>query len=916
MKRIAVFIVLFSSFSGHVFSQKKPLDHTVYDSWQSISGVQLSHDGKYAVYNISPQEGDTALIVKNTKTLEETVIDRGMNAGITENSGFVVFRITPSQAEKKASKKKKRDEQPQDSLGWLKLATGEVFKQPKVKSFGLPEKSSEYFVFRAPMPEDTAQRKKNEKAECLVILHPGTCNYDTLLYVDNYTLSKNGNYIAYTTKYPAGDSTSVPGIYLYEPETRRKNTLMEGKGAYRLQSFDEVASQFAFFASTDTTKTEPKVYNLYYTLTSTPDVRIIADTLSAAMPDNWAVNIHRATSFSRNGRKLYFGISPVIAPKDTSADESEQAKLDIWTYMDDYLQPTQLKNLNRELNRSYLCVFDTSNPNGFVQLASEDMEDVITTDKGNAENALGLTTKGYRIESQWTGRAKNDVYVVSTETGEKTLVAKALDARPSISTAGNYIAWFDGETAQWYVYSVKEKTTRCPTENLTVDFADRSREVPDKPGSFGAMGWAKNDKYFYVYDKFDIWQLDPTGNRPPEMITKGAGRKENTIFRNIRLDRETEYIDDEKPLLLHAFENISKKAGYYSLKISRQPRKLTIEDKTFGQLQKAKNADTYVYTKANFNTCPDLWTTSDNWKKETQLSAINPQMKDYLWGTPELVGWKSKDGYDLQGILYKPENFDPAKKYPLLIYFYERHSDDLHRYSPPAPSRSTINIPFYVSRGYVVFTPDIRYVDGYPGRSAFNSIVAGAEMLIEKGFIDKKRIGIQGQSWGGYQTAYLVTQTDMFAAAGAGAPVSNMTSAYGGIRWETGLNRQMQYERQQSRIGKTLWDGLDLYIENSPLFFVDKIKTPILIMHNDNDGAVPWYQGIEYFTALKRLGKVAYLLQYNGEAHNLVHRRNTRDLSIRLQQFFDHYLKGDPMPVWMKSGVPATKKGKTWGLEY
>jgi dienelactone hydrolase len=552
----------------------------------------------------------------------------------------------------------------------------------------------------------------------------------------------------------------------------------------------------------------------------------------------------------------------------------------------------------------------------FVRLGSKELENIITADRGNAENALGLTTQGYRIESQWTGRTKNDVYAVSTKTGDKTLVVKGLDARPSISAMGNYFSWFDRETSQWYAYSVNEKVTRCLTENLNVDFADESNEKPDKPDAFGAMGWAKDDKYFYVYDEFDIWQLDPSGNQHPEMITKGLGRKKQTTFRNIRLDDEIQYIDTKKPLLLSAFEKVTKKNGYYGLQINKLPQKLIIEDKTFGQFRKAKNADTYIYTKANFNTSPDLWATADKWKKESCLSAINPQMKDYLWGTPELVGWKGKDGYDLQGILYKPEDFDPAKKYPLLIYFYERHSDDLYKYFPPALSRSIINIPFYVSRGYVVFTPDIHYVNGYPGRSACNSVVAGAEMLIEKGFIDKEHIGIQGQSWGGYQTAYLITRTDMFAAAGAGAPVANMTSAYGGIRWESGLNRQMQYEREQSRIGKTLWEGLDLYIENSPLFFADKVKTPLLIMHNDNDGAVPWYQGIEYFTALKRLGKVVYMLQYNGEGHNLRYRRNMRDLTIRLQQFFDHYLKGNPMPVWMKSGVPATKKGRTWGLEY
>ena len=314
----------------------------------------------------------------------------------------------------------------------------------------------------------------------------------------------------------------------------------------------------------------------------------------------------------------------------------------------------------------------------------------------------------------------------------------------------------------------------------------------------------------------------------------------------------------------------------------------------------------------------DLYFTRDNWNTETRLSDINPQQDDYLWGDVQLVSWDAYDGTPLKGLLYTPENLDPSKKYPMMIYFYEISSNTLYDYYSPAPSRSIINIPFYVSRGYVVFVPDIVYETGHPGESAYNCICAGAEAMCDRfGFIDRSRMALQGQSWGGYQTAYLVTRTDMFAAAGAGAPVGNMTSAYGGIRWESGNSRISQYELGQSRIGKTLWEdgALELYIENSPVFFADKVSTPVLIMHNDADGAVPWYQGIEFFMSLRRLGKPVWLLEYNDEAHNLMERRNCKDLSIRLQQFFDHYLMGAPEPVWMRSGIPYARKGNYFGYE-
>jgi len=194
-------------------------------------------------------------------------------------------------------------------------------------------------------------------------------------------------------------------------------------------------------------------------------------------------------------------------------------------------------------------------------------------------------------------------------------------------------------------------------------------------------------------------------------------------------------------------------------------------------------------------------------------------------------------------------------------------------------------------------------------------VVSGNNYLIEQGFVDQERMGLQGQSWGGYQTAYIITQTDMFKCAMGGAVVSNMTSAFGGIRWESGMSRMFQYEAGQSRIGATLWENLDLYIENSPLFFADQVKTPLLLMHNDKDGAVPWYQGIEFFMALRRLEKPVWMLTYNGEAHNLKQWPNRMDLSIRMSQFFDHYLLDKPAPVWMTDGIPALKKGKESGYE-
>jgi dipeptidyl aminopeptidase/acylaminoacyl peptidase len=273
------------------------------------------------------------------------------------------------------------------------------------------------------------------------------------------------------------------------------------------------------------------------------------------------------------------------------------------------------------------------------------------------------------------------------------------------------------------------------------------------------------------------------------------------------------------------------------------------------------------------------------------------------------VNFKNTDGVPLKGVLLKPDNFDPKKKYPMLVYIYERLTPGLHGFRTPGPGTS-INQSYYVSNGYLVFLPDIVYTTGYPGHSALKCVLPAIQEVVDRGYVDEKAIGIQGHSWGGYQIAYMVTQTNRFRAAAPGAIVANMTSAYSGIRWGTGLPRQFQYEHSQSRIGGSLWEYPMRFLENSPVFRADRVQTPLLMIHNDEDDAVPWYQGIEYFLALRRLGKEVYMFNYNGERHGLRKRINQKDYTRRLQEFFDHFLKGAPKPEWMEKGIPYLQREK------
>lgn len=900
-----------------VIAQKKALDHNVYDSWKSISNVTVTHDGKYAATVVKEQEGDDYLLIRNLGNQKEFVLPRGYIYSITPDQKYVVAQIKAPFAATRQAKIKKvaAEKMPKDSLAIISLDRFMVTKLPNVKDYKHGKDFSDYLAYTI---DDSlkAKNKDDIKARMLLLRNLNTGDEDTIKNVTEYQFSRNGKGLGLILKPGAKDSLSKSGVMYMDLTSKTKRVVSEGKTIYKSIALSESGNKATFLATADSIKKEIKDFSLYYYAKGADSATVVADKGKEGIPDRWNVSDNYSPMFSKDEKRLLLGIAPIQLPKDTLVPDFEKAQLDIWHWQEPLIQPIQLVQRARKLKQTYLSYIDLDNSFAFRQLATEEVPRVIISNENNGRYALGLSDEKYQFETQWDidARNTNDVWVFDLETHTKKQVKTRLTAYIGMSPLGNYLTWYDKEDQQYYAYSIQDQKEICLTEGLDVNFWDEKYDMPSSPNPYGYSAFTENDEAWLVYDAYDIWKLDLKGAKKPENMTRGIGRDKKLTFRYIKTDPDSRFIKKNEKLLLSVFDNTTKEKGFYELNKSRL-RPLVLDKYTFSSLVKAKNKEIYCFTRSNFSTSPDLYFTSNQWKSEKRLSDINPQMKEYNWGTAELVSWTTFDGKPTQGIVYKPENFDPNEKYPVMIYFYEKHSDDLYQYIPPVPSRSIINIPFYCSRGYVVFTPDIQYTIGHPGESAYNSVISGVEMLSKNPWVDEDNMAIQGQSWGGYQVAYLVTRTNIFKAAGAGAPVSNMLSAYGGIRWESGMSRQYQYEQTQSRIGDTMWNAVDLYIENSPIFFADKVETPLLIMHNDKDGAVPWYQGIEYFMALRRLGKPVWMLQYNNEAHNLRERKNAKDLSIRLQQFFDHYLKGEPMPVWMKKGVPAVDKGRTYGLE-
>ena len=509
----------------------------------------------------------------------------------------------------------------------------------------------------------------------------------------------------------------------------------------------------------------------------------------------------------------------------------------------------------------------------------------------------------------WEGfPVAKDVYVLNTKTARKQLVKSALRGSPNFSPQGKYVYWYSYPDSTWFSYAIAKNSILQLSDNTLHSFYNEEHDTPSFPRSYGIAGWSQNDDYVFIYDRYDIWKMDPKGLEIPQKLTDG--RRHKISYRYLKLDPDARFIPDHKKIWLATFKETDKSSGYAQLDLKKgKVKNLIMGDYRFSTHPlKARDSEYFVYSKENFQTFPDLWYHRGNIKRSKRLSHSNPQQSKYEWGSIELYNWTDDKGKAHSGMLVKPPNFDPKQRYPMIVNFYERSSDRLHQHRAPYPHRSTINYSFYANNGYLIFNPDIRYTTGSPGDNALQAVLSGVESLIEKGFVDKDHIGLQGHSWGGYQIAHIVTKTGIFACAESGAPVVNMFSAYGGIRWGTGLSRMFQYEKTQSRIGSTIWENPELYKANSPLFNLDKVTTPVLILHNDKDGAVPWYQGIEFFVAMRRLNKPAWLLNYNDEPHWPVKYQNRMDFQRRMLQFFDHYLKGKEMPEWMEKGVRAVER--------
>ncbi len=892
----------------------------------------------------------------------------GGKVAFTDDSKRLLFAIAPTKgAAKKAEKDKEKDKDqvkdkdaPLPSMGIMTLADGKVKVIPGVRNFQLPETSSGGVAYHKASATSVGADKiggfddddgddddmddfdflqvKGKKGgggkqgqagagaptakatPTDLVLHKFDDGSETTIAdVTDFTLSRDGAIVvcAITPK-DAADAGVNAYLTPMADDKAAPLPLVKGKAKYSRFTWDESQRYLAFFADHSSGPKEPgKIAlhlwdrrNLKMPENGTMADEVLSSTNTAGLKDGCILTDRAGIKFSDDASKIVLAVAPPQAPADDEVKAQPGQKdgkviVELWHWKDDFIQPMQKAKLQQEKNRTFTSIYHVKTKK-LVQLADKTMPVVnVAADGGSA---LGTDDHPYRALVAYDGNYA-DHYLISTSDGRRKPLIKKHHGNVTFSPTGKNAIFYDGK--DWNTIALPGGTITNLTKKIEkAKFFNEDFDSPSTPPAYGIAGWSSDERFVFLYDKYDIWEFGVRGTSHRNLTGLAGSGDAKIQLRYHKLDSKEKGINMSKPMFLRLESLLTRATGftYWDPSASQLWKKPFVEPLLLNALAKAKYGNKLLFTAQSFYHFPDLFVVGTDFVGPAQVSRANPEKDGFNWGKAELVRYQNADGVMLSGVLIKPENFDDTKKYPMIVYIYEKLSQNVHHFVVPKEGTS-INPTYYASNGYLVFMPDIVYTVGYPGQSALKCVLPGIQAVVNGGFVQEDAIGIQGHSWGGYQIAYMVTQTGRFKAAAAGAAVSNMTSAYDGIRWGTGLPRQFQYEKTQSRIGGTLWEYPMRFVENSPVFMADRVKTPLMLLNNDQDDAVPWYQGIEYYLALRRLGKEVYMFNYPGELHGLKGKANQKDFTIRMQQFFDHHLKGAEMPAWMKSGIPYTPRG-------
>jgi dipeptidyl aminopeptidase/acylaminoacyl peptidase len=882
-------------------------------AWKSIRSVIISNDGKWFAYRLSPNEGDSEIVIRNIERKIEYRFPMGeaprygsrREILFSEDSKWLAFRIYPKSKEVKKAKKTKK--KLYNKMGLVNLTTGKKLEFDKIKSFAFSGENSKWIAFHKYPPESKGKNKEKAKGSDLILHELTTGNEMNIGNISEFAFNKEGDWLAWIID---AQDQSGNGVLIRNMTTGVILSLDTDKAFYKRLTWIEKGNALAVLKGVKDENYEDKLYSVigFKDFSNKFPTKIVYNPVKDKnFPEGMTISPNRNPVWTEDLNGILFGIHKVKKKEKTEKEkkkeeiEEEKPDLVIWHWLDKRLQSQQQVEEKRDKNFNYLCIYRIKEKK-FIRLANEELKEVIPTPKHRW--AIGFDKREYELMSTLDGRRYKDIYAIDLKTGERRLAVKKCRWYFGPSPDGKHFLYYhDGH---FYTYEMSTGKKYNITKDVPRSFVNEEDDHNIVNPPIRPFGWVKDGKSVLLYDNWDVWKIPVHGGKGINLTVNG--KKEGIRYiRRFRLDLKEKGIDLSGSVYWAVYGEWTKKGGIARIDKGKPGAKLLLWDNAvFSRLIKAKNADVFLYTKETFKDFPDYYVTDASLQNGKKITNANPQQKGFLWSSGAiLLDYKSEKGDKLQAALFLPANYEKGKKYPTIVYIYEKLSRYLNRYF--TPRANGFNKSVYTSRGYAVLMPDIIYKINDPGMSAVWCVLPAIKAAIATGIVDENKIGIHGHSWGGYQTAFLITQTDIFKAAVAGAPLTNLISMYSSIYWNTGFANQPIFESSQGRFTGGYWENFEAYVRNSPVFFAKNVKTPLLILHNDKDGAVDWNQGIEYFNTLRRLRKPVIMLQYKGENHSFRKPANQKDYTIRMLEFFDHYLLGKPAPKWLLEGIPYIK---------
>jgi dipeptidyl aminopeptidase/acylaminoacyl peptidase len=968
--RLVLIAVVIFVFSGTAFAQetpqatdKKVLTVEDYSRWRSISGQEISGDGNWVSYglrftNTKPEDAKPVLHILNLETNQDVEVPDASGGTFSEDSRWIAYQVDPSGggggrggrgqgAEGAGQESEQGGEEAEDEprrAELRNLATGDVQSWLNIQSFTFSDNSTHLILRRRPSEGAEGGRGGGSQGAggggggdapegpggVDVIVHDLTTGRDQLLgSVGDISFNKEGDLLAYTTDAAMKDAN---GLTVLDLASGRMHTLDNDAKNYNRLTWNESGTALAVLKGLEVEDMRERGN----VLIAFPDVRaaLAADappspvTLDPAaadgFPEGWVVSDRTALSWSADDARVFFGIKEQVEEPDTEREGTDEvANVDVWNTLDERIQSLQMRRANSDRNFTFRQAFDVANGR-FIKLADETMRDLDVAPEGRW--AVGRDTRGYIHDYN---PAAADLYRVDTSTGERTLMlSNQLTGRGLLGFSADgrhYLYWKDEEVQ---AYDLDAGTSRTLGGNTAPSFTNVEADHAGPKPSYGIAGYTTDGTAAIAQTRYDLWVL-PFDGSDARNLTNGQGAENEIRFRYIDLDPEDpptgggrggsarQKIDLSQPMTLSAYGQWTKKAGFYRL-ADGQLREIVYEDARFSTPTKAKEADKFLVTRQTFAEFPDLRVSGPDFGSSTKITDANPQQAEFLWGHRILFDYENNDGVRLQGILALPDDYQPGEKRPMLVTFYEKNSQNLHRYTAPSYLGGMGSSPTQaVSEGYLTMLPDVHFRTGASHSDMLECVEAAVRKVIEMGYVDPERIGVTGHSYGGQGAAFIGVRSDMFAAVGMGAGVTDLYSDFNqnwgwtyDIEGGSGSNGHSYYIYGQGRQATSPWEDPELYMSESGITHAPDAKAPFLIMHGTSDPTVAFQNGLGFYNALRFNNKSAILLAYPGEGHGLRGLANRRDLTIRFFEFFNHYLKGEPAPKWMTEGVPYLKKNR------